>query len=77
MQHWAKPPEGWVKFNVDGALTAENLASCGGAIRDAAGMWKMGFTRNLGTMNISNAFLVELLVVQTAMELVISLSLPE
>lgn len=36
----------------------------------------MGFSRNLGSMNISNAFLVELLAVQHAMDFVISLSLP-
>lgn len=77
VQRWVKPPEGWSKFNVDGALTADRLASCGGVLRNEDGVWKMGFNRNLGDMNISNAFLVELFAVQTAMDLVISLDFPQ
>lgn len=77
LHRWDKPPEGWVKQNVDGALRSDLLGSCGGVLRDADGVWKLGFSRNLGDVSYPNVFLIELLAVQIAMNLVISRDFPQ
>lgn len=76
-QQWRRPPEGWLKFNVDGALSSSCQASCGGVVRDGLGIWKLGFSHNLGDLTYSNVFVVELLAIKYALDLIISLELPQ
>ena len=46
---WQLPMNGWIKLNVDGAVSASlNRARCGGVVRDAAGQWVAGFSTALG-----------------------------
>jgi len=52
---WQPPMIGWVKVNVDGALTTTGMAGCGGIIRDHAGNWVAGFTCNLGSCSVIEA----------------------
>lgn len=73
---WVRPDQGWLKINTDGAVSSALMASCGGVLRDAEGRWHKGFSRNLGDIVTQNAFLAELLAVQTAVELVMSLDIP-
>nr|KYP39528.1 Putative ribonuclease H protein At1g65750 family [Cajanus cajan] len=49
---WMKPPEGILKLNCDGAVSRENMASCGGVIRDSDGRFVVAFTRKLGMCSI-------------------------
>ncbi|KAF7844997.1 ribonuclease H [Senna tora] len=48
---WIPPDAGWVKVNVDGAVSrdGEESAACGGIIRDESGCYIAGFTRRLGS----------------------------
>jgi hypothetical protein len=39
------PPEGWVKFNTDGAAKAGTASGCGGVIRGSHGEWIDGFAK--------------------------------
>ncbi|KAI9074666.1 hypothetical protein K1719_043382 [Acacia pycnantha] len=41
---WQKPPHGWNKLNVDGAVALNSSkAGCGGLLRDGGGIWLCGF----------------------------------
>lgn len=60
-------------MNVDGAVSSECLASCGGVIRNSEGNWLRGFSRNLGNFSTQNAFVAELLAIATAIDVMISL----
>ncbi|KAI9107964.1 hypothetical protein K1719_020837 [Acacia pycnantha] len=40
---WVPPSPGWVKLNVDGACAGNQIASCGGILRDDSGTLKQGF----------------------------------
>lgn len=71
-----RPDFGWVKVNVDGAVSTTLGASCGGVIRNAEGGWLKGFSRNLGYLAFANVFLSELLAVRYDVELVLGLDLP-
>lgn len=45
---------------------------------DESGSWKIGFSRNLGDMVLSNnAFVVELLAIKSGLDLIISMDLPQ
>lgn len=48
---WSNSETGWFKANVDGAVDANYMASCGGVIRDSNGSWVRGFSRNLGALS--------------------------
>ncbi|XP_057435371.1 uncharacterized protein LOC130728056 [Lotus japonicus] len=74
---WIKPDEGWLKVNVDGAVCHALGASCDGVVRDHEGRWVKGFSRNLGYLESSNVFLIELLAVRTSMEMIMGLNLPQ
>nr|KYP54715.1 Putative ribonuclease H protein At1g65750 family [Cajanus cajan] len=50
--NWMKPPEGILKLNCDGAVSRENMASCGGVIRDSDGRFVVAFTGKLGMCSI-------------------------
>ncbi|KAK2422286.1 Polynucleotidyl transferase, ribonuclease H superfamily protein [Trifolium repens] len=53
-----KPPVGdWIKLNTDGACKDENVAGCGGILRNNAGEWCGGFAKHLGKCS---AFVAEL-----------------
>ena len=55
---WEKPPHGWVKLNMDGAIEGNpRLAGCGGLLRDDHSNWIAGFERRIGT---STSFVAEL-----------------
>ncbi|KAK8576238.1 hypothetical protein V6N13_090714 [Hibiscus sabdariffa] len=46
---WCKPWRGWVKLNVDGAVSLANGATTvGGVIRSNDGVWLFGFVRSQG-----------------------------
>lgn len=61
----------------DVALNIDRVASFGGVVRDVEGVWKIGFNRNLGDFYSPNVFLVELLAVQSAINLIINLDFPQ
>lgn len=47
--NWEKPPQGWIKLNVDGASQHNpGEASAGGILRDEQGSWLAGFSANIG-----------------------------
>nr|KYP66849.1 Putative ribonuclease H protein At1g65750 family [Cajanus cajan] len=50
--NWMKPPKGILKLNCDGAVFRENMASCGGVIRDSYGRFVVAFTEKLGMCSI-------------------------
>lgn len=53
---WISPEEGFVKINCDGSLSIQNnLASCGGVIRDHWGAYIVGFACKLGNCSILQA----------------------
>lgn len=53
---WLKPPEGWIKLNVDGALRRSlKVARCGGILCDEDGRWLGGFYRFLNDCSILKA----------------------
>ncbi|CAJ2673373.1 unnamed protein product [Trifolium pratense] len=54
---WQPPEEGWVKVNSDGASKGEQMAGCGGLIRDHRGHWLGGFAKFVG---VGSAFVAEL-----------------
>ncbi|GAU23253.1 hypothetical protein TSUD_172820 [Trifolium subterraneum] len=54
---WQGPEEGWLSLNTDGASRGEVPAECGDLIRNSAGQWLGGFSRNLG---YCSAYLAEL-----------------
>lgn len=72
---WIKPDAGWVKINVDGAVSNCLQASCRGVLRNADGSWLKGFSWNFGTFSSANVFLTELMAVKTAVEAAMSLDL--
>lgn len=74
---WLKPDVGWVKVNLDGAVSSSLASGCGGVICNAGGNWVKGFSRNLGTMATTNTFLTKLLAVLTALEVMMSLDIPQ
>ncbi|KAI9080706.1 hypothetical protein K1719_037372 [Acacia pycnantha] len=45
---WYPPPDGWLKMNLDGAVTSRGAAGCGGVLRDSRGLWVFGFSFYLG-----------------------------
>ncbi|KAF7833342.1 non-LTR retroelement reverse transcriptase-like [Senna tora] len=50
---WQRPPEGWVKVNVDGARREnDGTASCGGVVRSDHGEFFAGFMRKLGDCSV-------------------------
>lgn len=63
-------------MNVDGALTLDFLAGCGGVFRDENGVWLKGFCWNLGRLASSNVFLTELMAVKLAVETSMGLDFP-
>ncbi|XP_057444772.1 uncharacterized protein LOC130737018 [Lotus japonicus] len=72
---WIKPDAGWRKINVDGAMSYDRQASCGGVIRDEMGRWLRGFSWNFGTFSSANVCLTELMAVKAAVEAAMSLDL--
>ena len=40
---WKTPIIGWVYLNTDGTSRRNNVAGCGGVLRDDNGMWICGF----------------------------------
>lgn len=53
---WRPPEVGWVKVNTDGAAgLKEDWSTVGGAVRDSAGGWLLGFQRYLGHGSALNA----------------------
>ncbi|KAK9010241.1 hypothetical protein V6N11_036754 [Hibiscus sabdariffa] len=74
---WCPPPHGWMKANCDGAVnTKDGRAAIGGMIRDEYGSWKLGFTRNIGSLeatkiiNRSSLSLVNTLLVEDILKLI-------
>ncbi|KAE8713526.1 hypothetical protein F3Y22_tig00110206pilonHSYRG00050 [Hibiscus syriacus] len=50
---WTRPPTGWIKGNLDGAVrTCNNMAVVGGILRNSKGEWVFGFTRSIGRCSI-------------------------
>ncbi|KAL4301824.1 hypothetical protein GQ457_10G009460 [Hibiscus cannabinus] len=48
-KRWEAPPRGWVKLNVDDAVSPmDSKASVGGVFRDDKGRWLHGFARYIG-----------------------------
>lgn len=74
---WVAPEPGWMKANVDGAVSFELHASCGGVIRDSAGRWFKGFSRNLGQLDSANVLFTELVAILTTTEMLMGLDLPQ
>lgn len=62
---------------MDGAVSSSLASGCGGVICNAGGNWVKGFSRNLGTMATTNTFLTKLLAVLTALEVMMSLDIPQ
>lgn len=55
--NWEKPPDGWLKINVDGAWNSTSGAiEAGGIIRDHNGKWQFRFVNNIG---IGNSLIAE------------------
>ncbi|KAF7803683.1 ribonuclease H [Senna tora] len=55
-EKWLKPPRGWGKVNVDGAMCQANkMAGCGGLLRGCNGKWISGFMAMLGQCPIIGA----------------------
>lgn len=53
---WEPPQLGWVKVNVDGAVTRNRTrAGCGGVITDHKGNWIVGFTQMLTQCTVLEA----------------------
>lgn len=64
---WEKPPDSWVKINVDGAAQGNpGNAGMGGLIRDASGCWLEGFSVFLG---ISSNIVAELWAILKGLQL--------
>ncbi|KAL4273864.1 hypothetical protein GQ457_13G009600 [Hibiscus cannabinus] len=50
---WLRPPIGWIKVNVDAAVsTVEGLAGIGAVFRDNGGSWLFGFARFVGRCTV-------------------------
>ncbi|MCI56884.1 putative reverse transcriptase, partial [Trifolium medium] len=54
---WKVPKPRWVSLNTEGASKNQLSAGCDGLIRDGVGVWKGGFSKNLGRCN---AYVAEL-----------------
>jgi len=53
---WKKPPEGWIKLNIDGAFKGSNEASgCGGLFRNLDGRWIKGYIKKIGSCDALHA----------------------
>ena len=53
---WEKSDINWSKLNIDGSVRSfPGLASSGGLIRNCAGDWISGFTRNIGIAGSAKA----------------------
>ncbi|KAL4281492.1 hypothetical protein GQ457_03G010450 [Hibiscus cannabinus] len=53
MLHWQRPSSGWVRVNVDGAVSGPNqCATVGGVVRDEYAAWLFGFARSLGSCSV-------------------------
>lgn len=53
---WTPPGMGWVKVNVDGAVsTTSRVAGCGGICRDHTGNWLAGFACAIGQCTVLEA----------------------
>jgi ribonuclease HI len=46
---WVPPKENFVKLNTDGASNNNNVAGCGGLVRDREGDWLGGFAKYVGS----------------------------
>lgn len=55
---WDFPEQGWMTFNADGSLWSNGNATSGGVMRDASGIWIVGFSHNLGHTTITDAKLI-------------------
>lgn len=44
---WKKPPQGWIKLNVDGATTYTERCGCGGVLRNEKGEFIKGFMKHV------------------------------
>ncbi|GAU29065.1 hypothetical protein TSUD_278210 [Trifolium subterraneum] len=53
---WCPPKENWICINTDGAVQ-QDVAGCGGVIRDQIGKWIAGFVKN---MRFSKDYISEL-----------------
>lgn len=52
---WQLPEEGWVKLNIDRALTNNgSIVLVGGVVRDCNGGWFAGFIMNIGVCSMLN-----------------------
>ncbi|KAL4354845.1 hypothetical protein GQ457_06G011460 [Hibiscus cannabinus] len=50
---WLRPPIGWIKVNVDAAVsTVEGLVGIGAVFRDDGGSWLFGFARFVGRCTV-------------------------
>ncbi|KAE8723185.1 hypothetical protein F3Y22_tig00012724pilonHSYRG00007 [Hibiscus syriacus] len=53
---WKPPPNGWMKFNSDGARNPrDGYATCGGIIRNNIGEWILGYARAVGICSVVEA----------------------
>lgn len=66
---WNPPPAGAVRVDVDASVLNQQLAACGGLIRNYKGEWIVGFHRDLGACSITE---VELLAIKTGLHLAVS-----
>ena len=52
---WERPPQGWMKLNIDGSANGNpGLAGCGGVIRDDARRWIVVFEDDLNGVYVNS-----------------------
>ena len=52
---WKAPPENWLKINSDELVLHQQMAACGGVLRDASGSFVRAFATKLGSCPIAVA----------------------
>ncbi|KAL4285054.1 hypothetical protein GQ457_16G003820 [Hibiscus cannabinus] len=52
---WQAPVVGWIKINVNGAVSAQGGAVTGGILKDEREQWLYGFSRSLDSCYVLNA----------------------